>query len=97
MERVGGVSLSGWVRERVNELWRLRFEILMEELEKSGVYDIRGDSFEELAERVVRGMKAHERAARRWMEILEKEPEEVRRAMARIIYSLLSLVYDQRL
>jgi len=96
MERVGGVRLSGWVRERVNELWRLRFEILMEELEKSGVYDMPTDTFEQRVERAVAGFKAYRKAERRWWETLEKEPEEVKKAMARILASLMSLIYGQR-
>ena len=75
------------------ELWRLRYELLMDELERSGVYDMPKDTFEDKVKRVVVASKAYTRAEKRWREIVAKEPPEVRRAIAEMLLSLMSLVY----
>jgi len=81
------------VRARVRELWRLRHELFMEELERRGVFEIPRDTLANKVERVARAWQAYVRSDERWREVVAKEPPEVRRAIAEILLSLMSLVY----
>ena len=93
MPRRGGVRYPSWIRDRVEELIVMKYEIILEELERHGVYDIPRDSIENSYMRATLALKALHKAEKRWKEVVAKEPPEVRRAIAEMLLSLMSLVY----
>ena len=80
------------VRDRVMELMRIKHELLMEELEKRGVFDMPRNTIAEKCERAAEAFKAYIEAEKRWKKIVAKEPFEVKVELARLMMSLQSLV-----
>lgn len=92
VERIGGVMLSKRVRDRVEELLVLRFRLIDEELERSGVRDMPADSPEDWIRRAAEAIRAERRAEEKWLEVVEKEPEEVKVGLARVLAPIMGLL-----
>ena len=87
------VDVDKSVEERVLYLWRLRYELFMEELKRRGVYDMPTDTPEDRIRRAAQGWLAYVESLEKWREIVEREPPEVMIAMAKAMLSLSRLVW----
>ena len=80
------------IEERVLYLWRLRYELFMEELKRRGVYDMPTDTPEDRIRRAAQGWLAYVESLEKWREIVEREPPEVMIAVAKTMLNLSRLV-----
>ena len=87
------VDMGESVGARLRYLWRLRYELFMEELERRGVYDMPADTPEDKARRAAQAWLAYVESLEKWKEMVEEEPPEVQIAVAKTMLSLSRLVW----